>query len=96
MRPSTALAQHRSRIREIARLHHFAEVKVFGSTARGMDAERSDLDLLVEPTGQTTLFDLGALRSDLQDLLGIDVDLLTPNSLPAPYRTRVLDEARPV
>lgn len=96
MRPSAALAQHRSRIREIARQHHFANVKVFGSTARGMDTDGSDLDLLVEPTGRTTLLDLGAMRSELKDLLGIEVDLLTPDSVPADHRSRILDEAQPV
>lgn len=96
MRPSTALAQHRSRIREIALRHHIRDVKVFGSTARGTDKDGSDLDLLVEPTAHTTLLDLGALRSELQDVLGIGVDVLTPGSVPDAERSRVLDEAQPI
>lgn len=56
----------------------------------------SDLDLLVEPTAQTTLMDIGAIRFELKQLLGIDVDVLTPNSLPARFRERVLREAMAV
>ena len=53
----------------------------------------SDLDLLVEPTAQTTLMDIGAIRFELKQLLGMEVDVLTPNSLPASFRGQVLREA---
>ena len=55
-----------------------------------------DLDLLVEPTLQTTLFDIGAIRFELKELLGLNVDVLTPNGLPAKFREQVLREAVPV
>jgi len=54
------------------------------------------LDLLVEPTPQTTLFDIGAIRFELKQLLGLDIDVLTPDSLPEKFRDRVLKEAQPV
>ena len=96
MRPSEALSQHRSQIREIALRHRVSDVRVFGSALHGDDTPESDLDLLVEPTAQTTLMDIGAIQFELKQLLGIDVDVLTPNSLPASFRDQVLREAMAV
>jgi hypothetical protein len=69
---------------------------VFGSALHGDDVSGSDLDLLVEPTSQTTMMDIGAIRFELKNLLGLEVDVLTPNSLPAKFRDQVLREAVPV
>ena len=96
MRPSQALALHRARIRQIALSHHVRDVRVFGSALRGEDIEGSDLDLLVEPTPETTLLDIGAIRFELKQLLGLDIDVLTPNALPDKLRDRVLREAQPI
>jgi uncharacterized protein len=96
MRPSQALDLHRARIRQIALSHRVQDIRVFGSTVRGEDVEGSDLDLLVEPTSETTLLDIGAIRFELKQLLGLDIDVLTPNALPDKVRARVLSEARPV
>jgi predicted nucleotidyltransferase len=96
MRPSEALALHRARIRQIALSHRVKDIRVFGSALHGQDIEGSDLDLLVEPTADTTLFDIGAIRFELKQLLGLDIDVLTPNSLPDKFRDRVLKEAQPV
>jgi len=93
MRPSEAVRRHRAKIREIALGHRVADVRIFGSAARGDDVEGSDLDLLVEPTAATTLLDIGAIRYELASLLGIEVDVLTPNALPARIREQVLREA---
>lgn len=87
---------HRARIREIALSHRVSDVRVFGSVLRGEDDADSDLDLLVEPTAQTTLMDIGAIRYELKNLLGVDVDVLTPNGLPPRFREQVLREAMPV
>lgn len=96
MRPSEALSRHRDRIREIALSHHVRDVRVFGSALRGDDGLDSDLDLLVEPTAQTTFMDIGAIRHELKSLLGMEVDVLTPNGLPPKFRDQVLREAVPV
>ena len=63
---------------------------------RGTDREGSDLDLLVDPTEETTLFDIGAIRHELRELLGLSVDVLTPKALPEKFRQRVIDESIPV
>ena len=65
MRPSEALFRYRSQIREIALRHRVSSVRVFGSALHGDDTADSDLDLLVEPTAQTTLMDIGAIRFEL-------------------------------
>ena len=96
MRPSEALALHRAQIREIALRHHMSDVRVFGSALHGDDTADSDLDLLVEPTAQTTLLDIGAIGFELKQLLHMDVDVLTPNSLPVSFREHVLREAKAV
>ena len=62
----------------------------------GHDTDNSDLDILIDPTPQTTLFDIGAIMHDLRKLLGVPVDVLTPNALPESFRARVLAEARPI
>jgi len=93
MRPSEALALHRTQIREIALRHRVSGVRVFGSVLRGDDVAGSDLDLLVDPTPATTLMDIGAIRFELKKLLGLEVDVLTPNGLPAKFRDQVLREA---
>jgi predicted nucleotidyltransferase len=69
---------------------------VFGSVIRGDDSEHSDLDLLIDPTPETTMFDIGAIRRELRELLGVPVDVLTPKALPEKVRAAVLAEARPV
>ena len=96
MRPSIALQAHRVAIREIALRHRVRNVRVFGSVLHGEDIEGSDLDLLVEPTSETTLLDIGAIRYELKKLLGITVDVLTPGALPDSFKERVLKEAVPV
>ena len=73
--------------------HRVSGVRVFGSALHGDDTTGSDLDLLVEPTSETTLMDIGAIRFELKQLLSVDVDVLTPNSLPPSFRDQVLREA---
>ncbi|MDP1774023.1 MAG: nucleotidyltransferase family protein [Methylobacter sp.] len=96
MRPSIALQTHRDAIREIALRHRVKNVRVFGSVLHGDDTEDSDLDLLVDPTPETTLMDIGAIRYELKELLGVAVDVLTPRALPDKFRNLVLQEAKPV
>jgi uncharacterized protein len=68
---------------------------VFGSVARGESSGASDVDFLVEFESGRTLFDLIGLRLDLLDLLGTEVDLVTPGSLHY-LRDRVLAEAKSI
>ena len=96
MKPSQALEMHRAAIRRVVESHRAANARVFGSVLLGQDTDSSDLDLLVDPTPDTTLFDIGSMRPELGQLLGVPVDVLTPNALPDRFRARVLAQARPV
>jgi hypothetical protein len=96
MKPSRALDLNRAAIRSIVEAHHARNARVFGSVLRGEDAEGSDLDILVDPTPETTLFDIGAIRHELTRLLGVPVDVLTPCALPETVRAAVLAEARSI
>jgi predicted nucleotidyltransferase len=96
MKPSEALDSHRDAIRRVVAAHRARNARVFGSVLHGTDTSGSDLDILVDPTPDTTLFDIGAIRHELGQLLGVSVDVLTPNALPDKFRAAVLAEARPV
>lgn len=93
MRPSLALQTHRDAIREIALRHRVLNVRVFGSVVHGEDTEESDLDLLVDPTSETTLMDIARIQLEVTQLLNVSVDVLTPNALPEKFRAQVMTEA---
>jgi hypothetical protein len=80
----------------VVQAHRARNARVFGSVLHGRDTEDSDLDILIDPTPETTLFDISAIRMELRQILGVRVDVLTPNGLPDKYRAAVLAEARPV
>ncbi len=96
MRPSEALRRHRERIRDAIARSRTRNPRVFGSVLRGEDAEGSDLDLLVDALPGTTLLDMAGLELELEEIVGLPVDVLTPADLPRRIRDRVLGEAQPL
>ncbi|WP_349617967.1 nucleotidyltransferase family protein [Azotobacter salinestris] len=96
MKPSVALDANREAIRRVVESHRACNARVFGSVVHGDDGEGSDLDILIDPTQETTLFDIGAIRHELLQLLGVPVDVLTPKALPEKFRAKVLAEAVPI
>lgn len=96
MKPSVALQTHRAVIRSVVERYRARNPRVFGSVLHGDDQDGSDLDLLIEPTKNTTLMDVAGIQVELEKLLGIPVDVLTPKALPNKFRQLVLDEAIPV
>ena len=96
MKPSVALELKRDAVREAANRFHTENPRIFGSVLHGADRDGSDLDILVDAIPGTTLFDLGGLQIELEELLGVPVDVLTPDDLPRKFRQQVLSEARPV
>jgi predicted nucleotidyltransferase len=88
-----AIPDIREDIRRIATAHGAGNVRVFGSTGRGEHGASSDLDLLVDMAEGRSLFDLIALSNDLEESLGVEVDVVTEASLSPYMRGRVLDEA---
>ncbi|WP_164921003.1 nucleotidyltransferase family protein [Thermosynechococcus vestitus] len=87
------LQAKRQEVLRVAAKHGARNVRVFGSVARGEADAESDIDFLVELEPGRTLFDLGGLQYELEQLLGCRVDVVTERGLKARIRDRVLQEA---
>jgi uncharacterized protein len=90
------LTRHRETVLAMAKKRKTANPRLFGSVLHGRAKRASDFDILVDALPGATLFDLGGLQADLEDLLGAPVDLLTPEDIAPCFRERVLAEARPI
>lgn len=95
-RPSEILKAKLPQVREIIARYPVRNPRLFGSVARGDDKEGSDLDLLVDPTEATSLYDLAGLEIELADLLGVNIDVATPKSLASDVALRVSRDLRPL
>jgi len=87
------LKSRREEILRIAAKHGARNVRVFGSVARGEADSQSDIDLLVEFKRGTTLLGHAALVQELEDLLGVKIDVVSERGLRERLRERVLREA---
>jgi uncharacterized protein len=96
VKPSTVFEIKRDVIRAVVARHNASNARVFGSVVHGNDNEGSDLDILIDPTPKTSLMDVAKIQVELEALLGVKVDVLTPNALPEKFRHVVLAEALPV
>ncbi|MGP1680030.1 MAG: nucleotidyltransferase family protein [Burkholderiales bacterium] len=96
MKPSEALAAHRGKLLAIAAGHGASNLRVFGSVAKGLDREGSDIDLLVDVRSGTSLFQFAGLVIDFEEALGVKVDLCTEAQLHPKLKNRILAEARPL
>jgi hypothetical protein len=90
------LDRHREAIRQVIADHHAMNPRVFGSVSRGEDTEDSDLDLLIDPAEGMSMFDIGAMRWKLHDLLGIKVDVVSARGLAGPLRAAIPASTVPV
>ncbi len=86
----------REEIIRIAKKHGVGKVRVFGSVIRGEASDASDIDLLIDVTGQTTPWFPGGLVAELEDLLGCRVDVVETEALNKELREVVLKEAVPL
>ena len=89
----TDIINKREEILAIAAKHGAYQVKIFGSFIRGEETGESDLDLLVQFEQGRSLFDLIGLKQELEDLLGLDVDVVTDNALHSYVKENVMSEA---
>jgi predicted nucleotidyltransferase len=94
--PWEALRANYAAVRAVIAAHRALNARVFGSAAHGSDSDESDLDILIDPTAETTLFDIGGLRHEVRLLLRVRVDVVTPNALPGKLRDALLAEAVPI
>jgi uncharacterized protein len=90
---SHKLQTQRQAILSIARTYGATNLRIFGSVARGEADTASDLDLIVDLEPGRSLFDLGGLAMDLQELLDCEVDIVTEKGLKQRIRERVIQEA---
>jgi predicted nucleotidyltransferase len=88
----TLVENKRQSILDTAARYGAYNIRVFGSVARGDDDENSDVDFLVELEAGRSLLDLGGLLSELQELLGCPVDVITEKGLKKRIREQVLKE----
>ena len=75
------VAAHRDELREVLRRHGVTNARLFGSVARGDDHEGSDVDLMVDFPGGTSLIDIIGIEFELEDILGVSVDLVPADGL---------------
>jgi predicted nucleotidyltransferase len=88
--------EKRVAILDAARRHGARSIRVYGSVARGQATDASDLDLLVEWDSDRSLLDVVGLKQDLEDLLGVTVDIGSERGLHWFIRDEVLREAVPL
>lgn len=84
---------HRQQVLEVLGHQGIVTARLFGSAARGDDGPDSDVDLLVDLPPGLGLFALARMRRELEELLGVAVDLVPEDGLKPHLRTRVLAEA---
>jgi len=96
MRPSVVFEQNRALIREVASRYRVANPRVFGSVLHGDDKDGSDIDIVVDTMPGTSLFDLTGLQAELEEVLGVPVDVVTSTGLHRFIRDEVLAEAQPL
>ncbi len=90
------LKKNRQKIIELAAKNGAYNIRIFGSAARGDMRKNSDIDFLIDMEPGRSLFDVGGLLMDLQDLLGCKVDVVTTKGLRPSIREEVLEEAVPL
>ena len=88
-----SLRNKRDAIMEIARRHGAHNLRLFGSVARGENTETSDIDILVQFEPGRSLFDHGGLIADLEELLGVKVDVVSEGGMRDRFRVEILRDA---
>ena len=88
----THIEQVKRKILPVLQRYDVVRAAIFGSLARGETKQGSDIDILVEFAGEKSLLDLAGLKIELEELLGVRVDVLTYGSLHPLLKDRVLSE----
>ena len=82
---------------DICERYGVAQLRVFGSVARGTPDSSSDLDVLYELLpGRRLGWEIEQLADDLSKIFGRPVDLVSAGGLHPRLRDAVLSEAKPL
>lgn len=87
--PEECIRAHMSELRDV---YLVSRLGIFGSFARGEAKEFSDIDILVEFSDCVDIFHFIRLQYYLKEILGLKVDLVTPDALKPLIKDRVLKE----
>lgn len=90
------VAAHRGELLEVLRRHGVTNPEIFGSAARGDDQEGSDVDILVDFPPGTSIIDIIGIQHELEDLLGVPVDLVPRSGLKERVRSRAAKDLLPL
>jgi predicted nucleotidyltransferase len=93
---SEIIADKKEQILALAVKHGASNIRVFGSVTNGTANADSDIDFLVDMEKDRSLFDMGGLLMDLQELFGRKVDVVTENGLHWYVKDRIISEAKPI
>ncbi len=90
MKPSILVEQKFQELKAIFAKYPFAmNPRIFGSVARGEDTENSDLDILVDIKPFTSLFAIGSLQNELEELFPqLKIDLIDSHSFKGELKAR--------
>ncbi|GAA3675765.1 hypothetical protein GCM10022237_39160 [Nocardioides ginsengisoli] len=86
--PHELLADRRLDLLRIAARYRVEGVRVFGSAARGTDTPDSDVDLLVKVPANAGMMTVAAFALEIEDLLGVPVDVVSEAALAREHRIR--------
>lgn len=90
------VSAHRRELLDVLRGHGVTNPEVFGSAARGDDREGSDVDILVDFPPGTSIIDIIGIQHELEDLLGVPVDLVPRSDLKERVRAKVAKDLLPL
>ena len=90
------VAARRGELLEVLRRHGVTNPEIFGSAARGDDREDSDVDLLVDFAPGTDIIDIIGIKRELEDVLGVPIDLVPRNGLKERVRSRAAKDLLPL
>jgi len=96
MKPDDLLKQKRAEILRAVERYGARNVRIFGSVARGEADEKSDIDLLIDPGPEMSLFTHAELEMELEELLGRKVHLISARGLRPRVRENVMRDAVPL
>lgn len=83
-------------IGKLAEASHLSDVRVYGSVSRGDQTPTSDVDLIVSPQPDATLFDVAQFEIELETVLGAPVSVVSSRSLDAERDAVVISESIPL